>query len=168
MSELVEGIDLGMTMVDIARLARVRRPVVSVWRSRPASTRFPEPLPGGTGEERFDADAVVDWLEHTGRGNNPEVRADAAAFAWPLGPTARDDATVFNGVMALLCLRELAACRLGDLDSHELLDLAEEADPDDEYLLARSTPWPRAAWRWPGSPTRSPTPPIPTPRPSSP
>src|SRR6266545_1819089 len=135
MGELVEGVDLGMTMVDLARLAKVRRPVVSVWRSRPAPTPFPEPLPGGTGEERFNADAVVDWLERTGRGNNPNVRADAAAFAWPLGPTARDDATVFNSVMSLLCLRELAARKLGDLDNDELLDLAEDADPDDEYLL---------------------------------
>lgn len=67
-----------LTMQDIADLARVRRPVVSVWRERysaSSSTPFPEP-------EReqpllFEVTEIADWLAATGRGNNPEAALEA-------------------------------------------------------------------------------------------
>ncbi len=84
--------------------------MVSVWRGRSAASAapFPEPFATVHGEERFDADAVVAWLALTGRGNNPAVREDCAAFASPKGMSAQDDEIVFNGLAALLCLKEIS------------------------------------------------------------
>ncbi|MPZ67196.1 MAG: hypothetical protein GEU83_17385 [Pseudonocardiaceae bacterium] len=132
----VSRLPLQMTLVDIARLAQVQRPVVSMWRSRSATsdTPFPPPVATVRGEERFDSDAIVAWLEHTGRGNNPDARDDVAGYASPMGLSAQDDAVVFHGLGALLCLREIAGARLTDLPDDELLDLADDVDPDDEFL----------------------------------
>lgn len=137
MGQAVSPLPLQMTLVDVARLAKVRRPVVSMWRSRSArsDTPFPPPVAKVGGEERFDADAVVDWLECTGRGNNPDARADVAGFASPMGMGEWEDEVVFHGLGALLCLREIAGTHLHGLSGEELLDLADDADPDDEYLL---------------------------------
>ena len=138
MAHGVSRLPLQMTLVEVARLAQVQRPVVSMWRSRGArsGTPFPSSFTRVRGEERFDADAVVDWLERTGLGNNPEVRADAAAFASPKGMSAQDDEVVFHGLGALLCLREIAGEGLSHLPDEELLDLADDADPDDEFLFS--------------------------------
>ncbi len=89
-----------------------------------------------SGEERFDADAVLEWLELTGRGNNPDVRADCAAFASPKGMSTQDDEIVFDGLAALLCLKGISGARLASLTDDDLLDLADEADPDDEFLMS--------------------------------
>lgn len=138
MTEVASSLPMQMTLVDVARLAKVQRPVVSVWRSRSVAslTPFPEPFATVRGEERFDADAVVDWLELTGRGNNPDVRADCAAFASPKGMSAQDDEIVFDGLAALLCLKEISGGSLTDLTDDDLIDLADEADPDDEFLFS--------------------------------
>ncbi|MEJ7629965.1 MAG: hypothetical protein WKF54_10280 [Nocardioidaceae bacterium] len=138
MEDSVITVPLQMTLVDVARLAKVQRPVVSVWRSRGAvsAPAFPEPFAKVRGEERFDAGAVVEWLELTGRGNNPDARADVAAFASPMGMSAQDDEVVFNGLAALLCLKEISGERLTGLTDDDLLDLADDADPDDEFLLS--------------------------------
>jgi hypothetical protein len=124
-----------ISLPDIALLARVKRPVVSMWRRRlaPTGQPFPSPAMVDSGRELFDAVAVADWLESTGRGNNPEARADLAAFA-ALGIAPLHDPTVLAGVTGLLCLIAIAAS-LPD-DSDELLDLADQNDPDDEYLYA--------------------------------
>ena len=128
-----------MTMTDIAALAGVRRPVVSVWRSRRVvagePVPFPEPVATREGVEQFDAAQVVAWLERTGRGNNPGARADAAAYIRPprLADAAADPAVPAT---ALLCLKVLTDAALAHLKPGELLDLADEADPDDEFLYA--------------------------------
>jgi hypothetical protein len=72
-----------MSMSDIAALARVQRPVVSVWRSRAARTHtpFPAPVAREHGQEYFDAGQIGSWLAETQRGNNPEAATDAAAYA---------------------------------------------------------------------------------------
>ena len=61
-----------ISLADVARLARVQRPVVSMWRSRSAATDspFPMPIERAGPQELFDAEQVVSWLELTGRGNN--------------------------------------------------------------------------------------------------
>ena len=76
---------LRMTLSDVAALAQVQRPVVSMWRKRSAASAHPFPAPAALdgGRELFDADQVGAWLEATGRGNNTEARYDAAAFAAP-------------------------------------------------------------------------------------
>ncbi len=58
-----------ITATDVAMIARVRRPVVTMWRKRYAGTdAFPAPDIDG----RFDAEGVVGWLSEHGRGNNPQ------------------------------------------------------------------------------------------------
>ena len=51
-----------------------------MWRQRPKARGqvlpFPEPTPGG--DLRFPASEVLDWLDASGRGNNPEARLDLA------------------------------------------------------------------------------------------
>lgn len=125
--------DLLISLPDVARLAQVQRPVVSMWRRRSAGSGrpFPPSVAGSASQEMFDGRAVVDWLEASGRGNNPDPRADLAAFAVPHGTPLHEPA-VFAGVTALLTLT--AAHGLLPADAGDLLDLADADDPDDEYL----------------------------------
>ena len=97
---------LRLSLPDIAQLARVQRPVVSVWRTRSAGSRspFPPAIATELGQEWFDSTQVVDWLEATGRGNNPDARQDAAAFASLQDNSPVGDEHVFHGLTALLCL----------------------------------------------------------------
>lgn len=105
-----------------------------MWRRRPSRTgeSFPEPAAIVDSQELFDAGAVVDWLASTGRGNNPQAREDLAAFATLRRAPLREE-TVFSGVTALLCLIAIAGALPDDAD--EILDLADEVDPDDELLF---------------------------------
>ncbi|MHA6523198.1 hypothetical protein [Tessaracoccus sp. G1721] len=57
-----------ITAADVAMIARVRRPVVTMWRKRYTGPDAFPPAQGG----RFDADLVVSWLAEHGRGNNPQ------------------------------------------------------------------------------------------------
>lgn len=70
-----------LTLSDIAALARVQRPVVTTWRKRSRGTDRPFPPRKAyiNGQEFFDVEEIVTWLEATGRGKNPDARADAAA-----------------------------------------------------------------------------------------
>lgn len=127
--------DLLITLPDVARLTQVQRPVVSMWRRRSAGSDrpFPPPQPGTASPEQFDASAMVDWLEATGRGNNPDPRADLAAFAVPRDIPLAEPAA-FAGVTALLALAAVRGALPDDPD--ELLDLADADDPDDECLYS--------------------------------
>lgn len=120
-----------LSLSDIARLANVQRPVVSVWRSRSKSsaTPFPESAARSGTQEFFDATEIVAWLETTGRGNNAHVAEDMTAHT--LG--ARAD---FISVSALLALYAMSGERLSDLDYEDLLDLADEIDPEDECIYS--------------------------------
>ncbi len=122
-----------MTMRDIAGLARVQRPVVTTWRKR--SRGSAHPFPGAreqrNGQELFLRDDIVEWLEVTQRGNSTDVRADAAAFSLLSDGSAR----AAEALSALLTLRHLIDEPLAGLSPDDLLDLADERDPDDRYLL---------------------------------
>ncbi|GIG29578.1 hypothetical protein [Cellulomonas marina] len=125
-----------VTIADVAHLARVRRPVVSVWRTRHADGSMPFPSPAGRrqGRDVFALDEVVAWLESTRRGNNPEVRQDAAGdAALDLLPDERRGTDV-TGLLALLTLRSTVGAALGARSTADLLDLADEVDPDDRLL----------------------------------
>ena len=130
-----------ISLADVARLTRVQRPVVSMWRSRSAATGtpFPVPVERAGAQERFDADQVVSWLELTGRGNNPDVRADVAAFASLAGVSSQGEQALFDGLTALLTLKAIVGVQLGGLGAEALLDLADDADPDDSLLLREVT-----------------------------
>ena len=127
--------DLLISLPDLALLARVQRPVVSMWRKRPSRTGepFPEPVTNDDGKEMFDATLTVDWLEAAGRGNNPQARDDLAAFATLRRAPLRAEG-VFAGVTALLCLSAIAGPLPEEAD--ELLDVADEVDPDDALLYS--------------------------------
>src|SRR6478609_9790013 len=135
-SAIRSGASLRLGLADIADLANVRRPVVTVWRTRSAGTDYPFPAPVQVrgGQEWFDGPEVVGWLERTGRGNNPDAREDLAAFASLDGRSPAGDETVFLGLTALLCLTRITGRPFGPADADDVLDLAEEADPDDEIV----------------------------------
>lgn len=122
-----------LTLQDIADIAHVRRPVVSMWRSREyvngEQVPFPPVVDVRADVEHFDRDEVVAWVDRTGRGNNAEFAADARAAAIP------GDAS-FDEVVVLLCLAFIAGRPLGDLDADQLVDLADECDPDDLFLFS--------------------------------
>ncbi len=126
-----------MTMRDIAGLARVQRPVVTTWRkrSRGSAHPFPSAREHRDGQELFLREDIVDWLEATRRGNSTDVRADAAAFALLSDGSAR----AAEALSALLTLRHLIGGPLAELSADDLLDLADEHDPDDRYLLREVT-----------------------------
>ena len=115
-----------ISLADVARLARVQRPVVSMWRSRSASTGtpFPAPVERAGAQERFDADQVVSWLELTGRGNNPDVRADVAAFTSLTGVSSLGDIVATRAVVCVGAVVGRAIYE-GRLDLGEALRLCE-------------------------------------------
>lgn len=120
-----------MTLSSVARLADVKRPVVSSWRKRYAGSDDPFPPPANTdeaGQSLFKAFEVVQWLSRTGRGNNPEAALDAAAHSL-------DIEKHFETVTVLLALRAANGESLLGLDD-DLIELAEELDPNDDFLLA--------------------------------
>jgi hypothetical protein len=118
-----------VTMPEIARLANVKRQAVTNWRSRPASTPFPNPVKVIDGIERFDRDEVLDWLESTGRGRNREARLDAPAVVAP-------ENLDLGRAVVLLTLRAKVAQDIGRLSARQRIALAEEVDPEDDFLLA--------------------------------
>jgi hypothetical protein len=127
---------LRMTLSDIAALAKVQRPVVSMWRKRSSGSQ-----PASTGQvngiELFDAGEITAWLEATGLGNNPEARNDAAAFARMTAPASaevQNGRRTFNGLTSLLALKVITGQELSPRTTDELLDAADEADPDDLFL----------------------------------
>jgi hypothetical protein len=131
----MSGPALLLSMSDIARLARVQRPVVTIWRNRSAGSDapFPRPVTHERGQELFDAADVGSWLTATGRGNNPEAAADAAAHA-ALDRAVRTGIPAFHSVTALLALRSIIGSPLAPHTRDDLLDSADEHDPDDDLF----------------------------------
>jgi len=122
-----------MTMRDIAGLAHVQRPVVTVWRrrSRASAHPFPAAHQRRGNQELFLREEVVAWLEDTQRGNNPDVRADAAAHSLLDSADNRDA----RALSALLTLRHLISEPIGQATADALLDAADQHDPDDRCLF---------------------------------
>ncbi len=123
-----------LQLSDVGLLAHVQRAAVSTWRARYADRSHPFPSPAQVvgGQELFTVDAVVDWLEATGCGNNPDARQDAVAFTLSTAEVA-DDEVLFAGLGALICLRRAIGPLPADVDA--LVDAAELYDGDDELLF---------------------------------
>lgn len=121
-----------LTMRDIAHLAGVQRPVVSMWRRRPMvhgeHIPFPEPVRSSGSMERFRRDEIVDWLARTGRGRNRDHRLDASTLSVPAGASLED-------LVSLLCLAAHGDGDLADLTAADREALAEHIDPADRLLL---------------------------------
>ena len=129
---------LVLTMSDVAALAHVQRPVVSVWRSRSAHTDrpFPAPISQRGDQQLFDATEVARWLTDSRYGNNPNAATDAAAHAEILSATDS-----FNAVTALLTLRHqlgmpLTSPSFGPDFTATLLDAADDEDRNDESFYS--------------------------------
>ncbi|WP_426516743.1 hypothetical protein ACPPVQ_18770 [Diaminobutyricibacter sp. McL0618] len=123
-------------LAGVSRLADVRRPVASVWRSRfgSAPDPFPHAVSEKSGRALFDAMSVAQWLARTGHGNNPDSVADVAASAAPADFDFADASHV-AGVDALLTLRAASGQAVGGLTIDELRRRAVVADHDDSFLV---------------------------------
>lgn len=121
-----------LTLQDVADLANVQRPVVSMWRKRPRVrgelVPFPNPVSQIGGMERFAPGDVVDYLRRTGRGSNAEIEYDVAAIAAP------DDVDL-EQVVVMLAWRALTGDELSGTSQAERIRLAQEFDPDDAFIL---------------------------------
>lgn len=120
-----------LTLTDVARLAQVRRPVVSMWRKRPSPTGHPFPAAASMrgSQELFEANDIARWLTDTGRGNNPHAALDAAAH----GLSTMDAPLAMT---ALVAIQALTGRPLSTLSADDILDIADELDPDDTYLYS--------------------------------
>ncbi|MGP9837190.1 hypothetical protein [Arthrobacter sp. 179] len=120
-----------LTLTDVAHLAQVRRPVVSMWRKRtsPTGRAFPAAATMRGAQELFDADDIARWLTETGRGNNPDAALDVAVHAI----STIDDPLA---VTALVTLQGRTGQALSMLDEEDIVDAADEMDPDDTYLYS--------------------------------
>jgi hypothetical protein len=141
--------ELLLSLPDVAELAGVRRPVVTVWRTRFASSDhpFPSPVRRDGSRELFALDDVVGWLETTGRGRSDDVRRDATLFA-ALDALPADELTaVVDGVTALLAVSAAAGEPLAGCDGDDVLDLADDVDPADSFAYSEVASLPdRERW----------------------
>ncbi|MDR6097566.1 hypothetical protein [Microbacterium sp. SORGH_AS_0454] len=135
-------------LAGVSRLAGVRRPVASMWRTRfnNGPDAFPPPVSEEDGRPQFSAPDVAEWLARTDHGNNPHAEADLASVAAPRG-FLFSNAQAVAELEALVALSHLA----GDLDkctSADLTRFAREVDPSDAFLrreiedhARRGSPW---------------------------
>lgn len=121
-------------LAGVARLADVKRPVASVWRTRFASSTdpFPAPVSERAGRAFFDALEVAQWLVRTDHGNNPDAVADAAAAAAPDG-FDRADLSHVAAVDALLALAAASGTPIAEMQEGVQTHVAE-IDPSDVFL----------------------------------
>lgn len=126
-----------ISLAEIAALTRVKRPVVSMWRSRSqdSTTPFPDPVQLNRGQQLFDAEQVRDWLVATQHGNNPQAPEDLAAFARH-DSSRTDPEAAFSALTALITLRRMTGQPLAAMSTDDLLDAADDADPDDDFLYS--------------------------------
>ncbi len=120
-----------LTLQDIADLAKVRRPVVSMWRKRQrvadGIVPFPQAVRRIEGIEHFDREAVADYLRRTGRGRSPDFDLDAPAGTVP------DDVHP-DELVILLCLRVALGEELTSAPEKAQMAAAYMADPGDRFL----------------------------------
>ena len=122
-----------ITATDVAMIARVRRPVVTMWRKRYAGTdAFPAPDIDG----RFDAEGVVGWLSEHGRGNNPQPERTLPLLGMLV--EARTDLARAMELSAVLAFRAAYGEEfVDDLTSHSSAALGDLAAVDGLHCFGR-------------------------------
>ena len=130
-----------LTMRDIAELAKVKRPVVSMWanRFRNGDRPFPRPETRDGRTAKFDAVEVAEWVQSRGLGNSDSFARDMAMYAAFEHASDMDPAVMADGITALLCVKALLDEQVGELATDELLDRADALDPDDENAASNTT-----------------------------
>lgn len=130
-----------LTMQSIADLTQVRREVVSVWRTRSAGMEHPFPSPLSADELLFDAGQVGEWLERTGRGNNPDAPLEVLLHSSQFDELLED----LEATSVLLLVHDLVGGPLAALTAEEALAATAPLDlgalvPQDRLaaLLERS------------------------------
>ena len=139
-----------MSMTEIAELARVQRPVVTMWRRRHRD--FPAPGGGDAAQPLFDPRQVADWLISTGRADRDQIEPELSLYTLTGLADQYPGTDLVAAVTALICLRYLTDENepLADGTDDDLAVLRGQAaaiDPDD--LLLRSEVHaipPMAAW----------------------
>ncbi|MCC5581782.1 N-6 DNA methylase [Microtetraspora sp. AC03309] len=126
-------------MTEIARLARVERPVVSTWRRRYPD--FPAPAATGHSKPLFRGAEVVRWLADKSLGNasGAQIREEMALYSIAAYATQFGPRRLVEIAGSLLCLRQLVERPLltesGTTSWSELLRRAERMDIEDEFVL---------------------------------
>lgn len=127
-----------MSMRDIAELAGVRRPVVTMWRRRHAS--FPPPAGGNVSHPLFDPRSVADWLIGTERAERERIGPDLSLYTIAGLGRRLPAGDLVALVTALICLRYLDGDEpLADGPENivaALRDRAAHTDTADELLRA--------------------------------
>lgn len=130
-----------LTMQSIADLTQVRREVVSVWRTRSAGMEHPFPSSLSADELLFDAGQVGEWLERTGRGNNPDAPLEVLLHSSQFDELLED----LEATSVLLLVHDLVGGPLAALTAEEALAATAPLDlgalvPQDRLaaLLERS------------------------------
>lgn len=153
--------DHDVSAADIARLAGVQRPVVSMWRRRYRSTHHPFPTPrmGLRGTERFDRSEVLGWLSTTGRqlassdpADLPRLTTfDPEALGLTALPSTGDTSSAIQAAAEAVASALALAARSGtaplsELDTDDVVDLLDDLDPDRRSFsrdLLSCSAWPR-------------------------
>lgn len=126
-----------ITYGEIAALAQVQRPVPTTWSRRYPD--FPKPVAHEDGRSLFDAQAVVEWLAATGRGNaDPRhLRAELALHTVAAWRTAGLPASTLVGALtSLVCMRQQLDTEVSGRGWNEVLSRAARLDSDDTFLLS--------------------------------
>ncbi|MDF2665102.1 MAG: hypothetical protein K0R81_952 [Microbacterium sp.] len=147
---MVPNPSLLIDLAGVARLAGVRRPVASKWRTRFSSgpDAFPTPIFQEDGRLQFSALDVAEWLARTDHGNNPEAVADLASVSAPRGFSFSDEQSVAE-LEALVTLSSLAES-LGASTSADIARFAREVDPSDDFLCREIDDHVRRGVSWMG------------------
>ena len=135
--ELLAVPALLMSMTEIAELAKVQRPVVTMWRRR--HRNFPPAAGGDAAQPLFDPRQVADWLISTGRADRDQIEPELSLYTLTGLADQYPGTDLVAAVTALICLRYLTGENepLADDTDEDLAVLHDQAaaiDPDDRLL----------------------------------
>ncbi len=127
-----------MSMRDIAEMAGVRRPVVTMWRRRHPD--FPPLADGDAAHPLFDPGLVAEWLVATERAERSQIEPDLGLYTLANLGYDMPAADLVALTTSLICLRHLDGDEPladgTDQVASSILHRAAATDPGDELLLS--------------------------------